>query len=192
MAIIRFAGEEDAENLLEIYGKYIKTPVTFECSLPPAEEFRRRIRDISSEYPWLVLEEGGRAAGYAYAHRLKEREAYRWDAELSVYLSPEYPGRGLGKRLYGALLELLALQNIRAAYACITAPNPRSEGLHRALGFSDAGRWPKAGYKDGAWHDVIWLVKELAPAESEPAPFLPVGQLGREKIQSVLQKFGAE
>ena len=98
----------------------------------------------------------------------------------------------MGKRLYGALLELLALQNIRAAYACITAPNPRSEGLHRALGFSDAGRWPKAGYKDGAWHDVIWLVKELAPAESEPAPFLPVGQLGREKIQSVLQKFGAE
>lgn len=147
MAIIRFAGEEDAENLLEIYGKYIKTPVTFECSLPSAEEFRRRIRDISSEYPWLVLEEGGRAAGYAYAHRLKEREAYRWDAELSVYLSPEYPGRGLGKRLYGALLELLALQNIRAAYAALPRQTPAARGFTARWGFPTPGAGPKRGIK---------------------------------------------
>ena len=104
---IRFARETDSRQLLEIYRQYIDTTVTFEYVLPTEEEFAGRIREIGGEYPYLVCEEGGRAVGYAYAHKPFERAAYQWDAELSIYLDREYRGDGLGRRLYGMLMEIL-------------------------------------------------------------------------------------
>lgn len=174
---IRFASEQDAPALLAIYEKYIPTAVTFETELPTAEDFAGRIRSITAMYPYLVLEEDRRAVGYAYAHRARERAAYDWYVELSVYLDPAYTGRGLGKTLYTLLMDLLAMQGIRTVMGCVTLPNPASEALHAALGFRLAGISPKAGYKDGMWHDVAWYEKPLGDYPVPPPPVLPVRAL---------------
>ena len=93
----RFATPNDAKVLLDIYSQYIDTPITFECSLPTVEEFRIRIQTISNFYPYLVAEDNGRIFGYVYAHRHMQREAYQWNAELSIYLDSKHTSQGIGK-----------------------------------------------------------------------------------------------
>lgn len=188
---LRFAAEADSAALLGIYGQYLDTPVTFEYVLPTEAEFTARIRDIGGTYPYLVWEDG-RILGYAYAHRLGERAAYQWSAELSIYLGRDSTGRGLGRRLYGALMELLRLQGVRTAYGCVTLPNGASEGLHAAMGFHLAGTWHSAGYKCGAWHDVAWFEKEIAPHGWEPAPLRPIGAIPPERAAEILRRYGAQ
>lgn len=139
----RFAAPADSAALLKIYGEYLDTPITFECALPSEAEFAGRIAAIGREYPYLVCLEKGRIVGYAYAHRQAERAAYQWNAELSVYLDRSCTSRGLGRRLYGALIDILRLQGIRTVYGCVTVPNEKSEGLHQALGFPAAGHLPQ-------------------------------------------------
>lgn len=184
---IRFAAEGDSAALLQIYGQYIDTPITFEYALPTEAEFARRVRDIAAVYPYLVCEEGGRIVGYAYAHRQAERAAYQWNAELSVYLDKGHTGQGLGKHLYGMLIDLLRLQGIRTVYALVTVPNEKSEGLHRAMGFRHMGTQRSTGYKAGAWRDVAWFEKAIAPHGTDPAPLLPLGQVPAERIAAVLR-----
>ena len=186
MAHIRFAAEEDAPALLAIYGQYIDTPITFECRLPSREEFGGRIRDISAFYPYLVCEEEGKIVGYAYAHRQAERAAYQWNAELSVYLDRSRTGQGLGRRLYTALMEMLRLQGIHTVYALVTVPNEKSEGLHGSMGFRHMGTQRSTGYKDGAWRDVAWFEKQIAPYDPDPAPLAPIGQVPLERLAEIL------
>lgn len=168
--MLRFAVPDDAPALLAIYAQYIGTTVTFEYGLPSEAEFRRRISDFSREYPYLVWEEGGVPLGYAYAHRFHERAAYQWSAELSIYLAPGARGRGLGRRLYSALIELLRLQGVRTAFALVTCPNEPSDRFHRGMGFSVAGVTHGAGFKNGGWHDVTIYEKPIAPYDLSPAP----------------------
>ena len=126
---IRKVLPSDAARLLEIYKPYVEqTSITFEYELPELEEFEERIRDISSRYPYLVLEEE-KIWGYAYAHKAQERAAYGWNAELSIYLDSSIRGRGMGRRLYHALMEILKLQKVQNLYALITHPNERSEAV---------------------------------------------------------------
>ena len=135
----RFAAPADSAALLKIYGEYLDTPITFECALPSEAEFAGRIAAVGREYPYLVCLEKGRIVGYAYAHRQAERAAYQWNAELSVYLDRSCTSRGLGRRLYGALMDILRLQGIRTVYGCVTVPNEKSEGLHQSPGLPAAG-----------------------------------------------------
>lgn len=187
---IRFATERDSAALLHIYRQYIDTPITFEYELPTEAAFARRIRDIAAAYPYLVCEENGRIVGYAYAHRQAERAAYQWNAELSVYLDRAYTGRGIGKRLYGMLMDLLRLQGVRTVYALVTVPNEKSEGLHRAMGFRRMGTQRSTGYKDGAWRDVAWFEKAIAPYGEAPAPLLPIRQVPAEQTAAILRESG--
>ena len=185
--IIRFARAEDAQALLDIYAQYIHTPITFEYELPSAAEFVRRISStLADGYPYLVCQDGDEVLGYAYAHRLGERAAYQWNAELSIYLSSRAAGRGLGTALYLTLMDLLRLQGVKTVCGIVTRPNPASEGLHRALGFRLTGVREKAGYKNGTWHDVMWLEKPLGTYGPQPSPVLPVGQLPRDAVERVL------
>lgn len=186
---VRFAAEADAPALLDIYAQYIATSVTFETELPSVEDFRGRIRDISAMYPYLVLEEDGRAVGYAYAHRVRERAAYDWLAELSVYIDRDRRGQGLGPKLYGLLMELLRLQGVRTAMGCVTSPNPRSEAMHAALGFRLVGVSASAGYKDGSWHDVSWFEKPLGAYDVPPAPVVPAGMLDRAAVAAAFREY---
>ena len=186
---IRPARESDANEILDIYAPYIeKTAITFECRVPDPDSFRRRIRDIAKDYPYLVCLLDDRIVGYAYAHRQMERAAYGWNAELSVYLSPDHQRNGIGRALYTALIEILELQNIRNLYAGITLPNPKSQGLHRALGFRDLGVYHLTGYKFGSWRDVVWMEKRIGTDEELPKPFLPIHRLDWEIVAGILKR----
>ena len=186
---VRFATEADGPALLAIYGQYIDTSITFEYTLPTAEEFAGRIRDISRVYPYLVLERDGVPVGYAYAHRTREREAYDWVAELSIYLGRSATGQGLGKRLYSLLMDLLAMQGLKTAMGCVTVPNAASEAMHAALGFTRVGLSPNAGYKAGAWRDVSWFEKVLGPYDVPPAPLLPIGAVDASAVAERMAQF---
>ena len=185
---IRFAEVGDARALLDIYGQYMDTSITFEYRLPTEEEFAARIREISREYPYLVCEDGGGIVGYAYAHRQMERAAYQWNAELSIYLDRGYTARGLGKKLYGLLMEILRMQGVRTVYGIVTVPNEKSEGLHLSMGFRRVGTCRSTGYKSGAWHDVAWFEKPIAPYEDGPAPFLPIRELPAAELAELLRR----
>ncbi len=188
-AAVRFASEQDAAALLAIYAQYIDTSITFETALPSEEAFAERIRDISRVYPCLMLELAGRPIGYAYAHRVRERAAYDWVAELSIYLDRDHVGHGLGTRLYSLLIDLLRLQGLKTAMGCVTLPNDKSEALHKGLGFHLVGISYSSGYKNGAWHDVAWLEKPLAPYDVPPAPLLPIGQADPSAVAALLENF---
>ncbi len=163
--------EADAQSCLEIYAPFVSnSSVSFEERVPTVEEFRERIRATAAAYPWLVLVEAGRVAGYAYASQHRSRAAYRWAADVTVYIGPEHRGRGVGRGLYTELFERLRRQGIRTVCAGVTVPNEASVGLHRAMGFEPVGVYRRIGWKAGAWHDVIWLQLELVPATDTAPP----------------------
>lgn len=186
---LRFASESDVPALLSIYQRYISTSVTFEYVLPSEEEFSGRVADISKMYPYLVVVDGSDILGYAYAHPIAERAAYGWGAELSVYLRPDAAGKGLGRRLYRVLIQLLRLQGVRTVYGLVASPNPASEGLHAALGFRVMGVQQKAGYKGGRWIDLLWFERAIASYDSDPAPLIPVSSLPQDTVRTVLDSF---
>ncbi len=183
---IRFATPADSSALLGIYAQYIGTSITFEDALPSETEFAERIAGISGFYPYLAAEESGGIIGYAYAHRHMERAAYQWNAELSVYLDRNFTERGLGKRLYRILIEILKLQGIRNVYGGVTAPNPRSEAMHESLGFLPLGTYHNAGYKNGKWSDVTWFEKRIAAYTDNPQPIISIQSIPADQLHAIL------
>lgn len=183
--VYRLASPGDAAALLRIYGQYIDTGITFETELPSEAEFRERITSVLEGYPYLVCEEDGRIAGYAYAHRKFERAAYGWIAELTVYLDGDFRGRGIAKQLYDRLLALLKLQNIHLAYAIVTDPNPASERFHEKMGFLRRAVFPNIGYKNG-WLGIIWFEKQLISDPGEPAPVRLLSELDPALVKKIL------
>ena len=192
MRTIRLARQADVDDLLAIYAPYLSTTVTFEYVLPSREEFSRRIADVQARFPYLVLEDQGRLLGYTYAHPEREWKAYQWNAELSIYLAPAAVGKGYGRRLYQALLDLLSLQGVRTVYGVVTSPNPASEALQKSLGFRLIGVHKNTGYKAGQWRDVLWFEKSLAPYDADPQPVLPFCQLDQQQVDRVLAAYGHE
>jgi L-amino acid N-acyltransferase YncA len=146
----------------------LETAISFEDEPPREMEMRRRIEDISSRYPWLVAEVDGRVAGYAYASPHRTRAAYRWAADVGVYVERGHQRHGLGRALYGALLELLGRQGVQVACAGITLPNQASVRLHEAVGFQRVGVYRRIGWKAGVWHDVGWWQRELIATADQP------------------------
>ena len=133
-----------------------------------------RIERGQEAYPWLVAEVGGRLAGFAYASQHRSRSAYRWAADVSVYVDPERQRGGIGRALYETLFDLLRLQRLHVACAGITLPNDASVALHEACGFEPVGVYRRIGWKFGEWRDVGWWQLGLAPATNaapaEPGP----------------------
>lgn len=175
---LRLALESDIQAILRIYAHYIDTPITFEYELPTLQEFMNRWERISNQYPYIVCEEAGEVIAYAYASRQRERAAYQWNVELSIYVAPAYTARGIGKQLMSALLELLKLQKIRNVYGCITLPNDASVRLHESFGFQRIGIYHNTGFKCGAWYDVVWYEKQIMSYD-EPSPLIPFSEYVR-------------
>jgi phosphinothricin acetyltransferase len=174
--MVRAATAADAPAVAAIYAPVVtSSAVTFEEQPPTADEIGRRML-ARPRLPWLVADDDGRVAGYAYASAHRARPAYRWSAESSVYLDPAYQGRGLGRRLYERLITEVRGLGYRSLYAGIALPNPASVGLHEALGFTPVGVFRDVGYKLGAWRDVGWWQYALgsdagadaAGAQAEP------------------------
>ena len=163
---IRHARETDIPRILEIYRPYVEqTTVTFEYGVPDPEAFLARFREITARFPFLVWEEKGRILGYAYATLPFSREAYRWLAEPSIYLDRDARGRGIGKKLYTALEEILKLLGYRRSYALITSENQASLRFHEALGYRVLAHFPDCAYKMGRQLGVTWMEKCLVSAE---------------------------
>lgn len=159
---IRHATPEDAAGCLEIYAPFANdTAVSFEHEAPSLDEYAQRITRVSRTHAFLLAEDAGAVAGFAYAGVHRERQSYRWSCEVSVYLAPEHRGRGLGRALYQSLFSLLEEQGYRMMLAGITMPNEPSVALHRALGFEEIGVYRRIGWKAGAWRDVMWLARQL-------------------------------
>lgn len=166
---LRAATSDDAAALADIYAPYVtENAVSFETEPPDEAAFRARIEGGGGLYPWLVAEEGGTILGYAYAARFRDRPAYRFVVETSVYLRSGEAGRGLGRRLYEPLLAGLEAQGFTQAIAAITLPNEASVRLHERLGFERAGTYRQVGWKLGAWHDVGLWQRKLAKAADPP------------------------
>ena len=182
---IRMAAPEDAPALLEIYRPYITdTAITFEYDVPPAEEFAVRIARTLRTYPYLVAEGEGEIIGYAYASPFKERAAYDWAVETSIYLKMGLSGQGYGRMLYDKLEAILRRQNILNANACIACTAQEDAHLtngsmhfHERLGYRPVGIFHQCGYKFGTWYDMIWMEKMLDKHPKYPRPLLPIGQV---------------
>jgi L-amino acid N-acyltransferase YncA len=166
---IRSATSKDAAACAAIYAPYVvETAISFEEAPPPAEQMAER---IAAAHAWLVAESGdGAVAGYAYGSPHAERAAYRWTADVAIYLAPAHHRRGLGRALYEELFARLRDGGLCMLCAGVTLPNPASERLHLALGFEEVGTYRRIGYKLGAWHDVRWYQLDLRPGEHRPPP----------------------
>lgn len=193
LLLFRHAALKDAEACAEIYRPYVeKTSVTFEYTPPDQTEIARRMDCCTPTFPWIVAQAGEKVIGYAYGSPQNIREAYQWNVDLAIYLHEEARGRGIGRLLYGCLLELLTMQGYYRAIGIVTHPNPGSEALHRAMGFVPVARWEKAGYKLGKWHDVQWFQKQIAPCPAHPRPPVPVTQLDAGQVQELFERYAAQ
>lgn len=167
---IRSADPElDAWACAHIYAPYVTdTVVSFELDPPSAPEMAQR---IGSAIEWLVAVRDNDVVGYAYAVQHRQRAAYRFACDVSVYVHRGSHGLGVGSELYRQLLDRLERRNYRTACAGITMPNDASQGLHTALGFTRVGVYHAIGWKFDAWHDTLWMQKHLGgsgPPAGEP------------------------
>jgi L-amino acid N-acyltransferase YncA len=188
MGRIRLATAEDGAAVAAIYAPFVRdTAISFEWEPPSVEEMRLRIARTLQHYPWLVLTEDEAVIGYAYATAYRSRAAYQWSAEVSVYVEPGAHGRGIATRLYGALFEMLGLQGYRVLYGVIALPNEASVRLHEKVGFERIGVFPAAGFKHGAWHDVLWMRREIGALDEAPGAPVPLAELDPAAVASILR-----
>lgn len=177
---IRTATIADAKNLLGIYKPYVEqTAITFEYEVPTEAEFSKRISDTLKRYPYLVAELDGEPVGYAYASPFKERAAYDWAVETSIYVKMESKRMGIGKLLYEKLEACLKKQGILNVNACIAYPQKEDEHLtkdsvyfHEKLGYRMVGTFHQCGYKFDRWYDMVWMEKMIGEHKQKQPPVL--------------------
>lgn len=167
---IRTATPADAAAVSAIYDPIVRdTTISFETDPPGETEMQARIEKTLASLPWLVAEDAaGTVCGYAYASKHRERAAYQWSVDVTVYVREDQRGQGVGRALYERLLPLLAELGYCQAFAGIALPNAGSVGLHEAMGFQAIGVYRNVGFKHGAWRDVGWWQKTLQEAEGPP------------------------
>ncbi len=169
---IRLATDADAVQIHAIYAPIVReTHISFEYEVPSVAEMAGRIRSKLVKYPWLVAERAdGLLLGYAYAGLWRERTAYSWVIETTIYTHAEARRMGVARGLYTALFGALRVQGYCQAIAGIALPNDASRGFHEALGFAHIGSFPKVGYKFGRWIDIGFWQLELQPPPAESTP----------------------
>ncbi len=183
----RLATPSDGAACAAIYSPYVaETAISFETVPPSADEMGARIARTIERTPWVVVEVDGVVRAYAYGTRHRERAAYDWTVETTVYVDREFGRRGLGRLAMGAVVSILRIQGAHLAVAGITLPNPGSVRLHESLGFVPIGEFEAIGWKFGGWHGVSWYALELGPRDAEPVPLIPLPELDPETIEAVL------
>lgn len=185
--IIRRARAEDLPAVRAIYAHYVEhTVYTFYYDCPSIEHFETL---LDTSHCFLIAQDASHILGYAYATRFRQKKAYRWSAEATIYLDHQATGKGLGKRLYGALIDILAQLNYKIILAGLTSPNPASEAFHLSMGFQHIHTLDKIGYKFGQWHSVDWYRKELGPYSQAPEEILELDHIEARLIDSVLHQY---
>lgn len=188
--MIRIVQDSDASALLDIYSPLvINTAITFDVNPPTLAEFVQKMNQIKKEAPYLVYEHKGEVLGYAYASSHRQRTAYRWTRELSIYIREDAKAKKCGTGLYTSLLELLRYQNYRTVLAGITLPNIPSVNFHERMGFYPVGVYDNIGYKLGKSHRVGWWQLMLQEAQEPARDIIPLEQvLATEKGQYALKR----
>lgn len=166
---LRIATAQDAAALLDIYAPYIEnTAITFEYTVPSVQEFERRISNTLQTYPYLVAEIDKEIVGYTYAGPFRERSAYNWAVEVSIYVKKTAKKMGIGKKLYQTLETILNLQKISNLYACIADTDEENPYLtkdsilfHQRVGYCQVGKCTQCGYKFHRWYDIVWMEKHI-------------------------------
>lgn len=179
--LIRIAKEDDAEELLKIYSYYVKnTAITFEQKVPSLEEFSNRIKETLINYPYLVAIVDGKIIGYIYASRFRTRESYICSAATSIYIEKSYQRKGIGKKLYSELCNILLKQNITNVYAGAADPieedeylTHNSEYFHKSMGFEIVAKYNKCAIKFGKWYNLIEMEKIIGEHSNQQKDFIP-------------------
>ena len=173
--------------MLAIYEPYVEeTAITFETVVPSLADFRNRVKETVTRYPWILAENAQEGiVGYAYVGPLKRRAAYDWSVETSIYLRRDIRGQGLGRRLYQELERILQAMGIRNLNACIACtdrtddPFLSNESIrfHEKLGYTLVGTFHNCGFKLGRWYDMLWMEKAIGAHDGAPTPVIPFSQL---------------
>jgi L-amino acid N-acyltransferase YncA len=187
MSPARLATFADAASILEIYAPLVRdTAISFELEPPSLMEMQLRIENTLTALPWLVWDLDGTVMGYAYGSRHRERAAYQWCVDVSVYVSAGMRREGVGRALYTALLGILRELGYYTAFAGIALPNLPSVKFHEAVGFRPVGVFPNAGFKLGKWHNVGWWGHNLRARKGDPEPPRALPELDPAVLQSRL------
>ncbi len=169
--MIRDLRETDISACLDIYNPYIaESTATFETELLDLDTFAQRVRKITAVYPWLVAEEDGKILGYAYLSAFNEREAYRWTADLAIYVDMSKRGRGIGTQLMEGIIRRAAEEGYYQIISLITSENEASLAFHEKAGFIRIAHFDAIGYKAGKWLGVDYYLKKLREPEEDPVP----------------------
>lgn len=191
MNTIRPALSSDASSILDIYAPFIlNTTVSFETEVPTIENFTQRIITNQESWPWLVYESDGLIAGYAYASKHRERAAYQWSVESSVYVNDHFQQKGIATKLYQTLFQILKFQGCRNVYAGITLPNERSINFHEKMGFNKIADYRNIGFKLNRWNTVRWYELQLNNYSDQPAPFIKWKQIESKDRHAIIKQIG--
>ncbi len=168
--IVPFQSKYTNETL-DIYGYYVRnTCITFDLEVPTEIEWGQKLSAICAKYPCFVCLIGETVVGFAYASQLRQKRAYDWSVESTIYVHTEYKQMGIGKVLYAELVNQLEKLNIVNVFACITLPNDSSIALHTSFGFQEVGSFQHVGYKHNEWHSVLWMQKVIPQNKENPQP----------------------
>ena len=188
MVVVRVAEKQDTSDIITIYTPYVLShATTFETQVPTSEEMEKRVSLYLERYPWLVCSLDNRVIGYVYASAYKDREAYQWSCECSVYLLLEFQGKGIAKELYKVLFTILKEQGFRSILAGITLPNPSSVKLHEGFGFKYLAVYENIGYKLDSWQSVGWWRLQINEFCMKPAPPLFFDQMNPDQFTKTFQ-----
>src|SRR4051812_40693656 len=189
MVEVRIAQKSDAPGILDIYKPYIDhSAITFETETPEIEQFEQRINKCLQRFPWLVCVIDDVVAGYVYASAHRDRDAYQWTCECSVYIHDQFKGKGIASALYKILFDILKIQGLRTVYAGITLPNEASIQLHERFGFKHFATYENVGYKTDGWKTVGWWRLQINDYELNPAPPFKFSVMNREQFTEMFQK----
>lgn len=181
----RLADTDDAAELLKVYEPYVNnTAITYEYEVPSVEEFASRISDVLTKFPYIAVLIDDKISGYAYAHAFHPRAAYSWCAELSIYLSNDCHGMGIGRELYGIMENILKKQNILNLYSCVAYTEIEDEYLtqasvhfHEHLGFKICAHLHNCGYKFNRWYDMVYMEKNIGEHIKDMPAVIPFNEL---------------
>ena len=189
MTALTIATPGHAAAIRAIYAPYIEhTAFTFETEVPSTDAIARRIGKGLVKFPWLVCTVNEAVAGYVYASPHRDRDAYQWTCECSVYLAPSFHGRGLAIQLYSILFQLLKMQGLNTVYAGITLPNEASVRLHEKCGFEHFATYDNVGFKLGSWQKVGWWRLRLNEYNPNPTPPIKFSALDPLIVAALLSK----
>lgn len=189
----RLAQLSDAEDLLKIYAPYVKnTDITYEYEVPSIDEFKRRMENVLSKFPYIVAIVDDKIAGYVYASTFRQRVAYNWGLETSIYIMEQFQGNHLGEKLYKILEAILQKQNITNLYASITYPNPQSIMFHTKMGYKKIAHFTKCGYKAGKWLDMIFMEKMINKHYIPAKKIIYLPDMPKNEIDEILDMYSGK